>query len=217
MSSQIPLILPPQPAFERADLWVSESNRVAIDWLDQMDTLKAVGLVIYGPAASGKTHLLKIFTRERKATILKNPEAAYEFITQAKGDVAVDDADTFPDEVLFHLYNHCFNTGGKMVLTAAIAPRDWPVVLKDWRSRLLSLPVVAIAPPDEETMAALLLKQLHDRQMIVDEGVIEFLSKRIDRSYVALRQVVSDLDHLSLALKRRVTIPLAREVLRKQV
>jgi chromosomal replication initiation ATPase DnaA len=74
--------------------------------------------------------------------------------------------------------------------------------------------VVQIASPDDQLFRALIVKFCADRQMSLDESVVSYVERRIERSVVAARQVVAQLDVESLRLGRPVTRALAAEVLR---
>jgi chromosomal replication initiation ATPase DnaA len=92
-------------------------------------------------------------------------------------------------------------------------PASLLVGLADLASRLRSLPVAGIAPPDDALLAAVLLKHLADRQLRVPPGVIAYLVPRMERSFAAAASFAARLDRLSLETNRPVTLKLARTVL----
>ena len=89
----------------------------------------------------------------------------------------------------------------------------WSLSLADLRSRLVAAQAVAIGPPDDGLIAALLIKLFDDRQLRVSDGVVEFLLARMERSFEAARRLVTALDEAALANRRNITVPLARQVL----
>jgi chromosomal replication initiation ATPase DnaA len=88
------------------------------------------------------------------------------------------------------------------------------VVLRDLASRLESLPIVSLTPPDDLLLRAVLVKLFADRQLVVDEHLIAYLTTRIERSFAAARAIVARLDAESMGRKRPLTRALAAEVLR---
>jgi chromosomal replication initiation ATPase DnaA len=98
-----------------------------------------------------------------------------------------------------------------VLLTAAAEPGAWGLTTPDLLSRLRLAPQVALETPDDALMRAALLKLFFDRQLSVDEGVIETLALHLDRSLDAARTVVAALDARSLAERRRITRGMARE------
>jgi chromosomal replication initiation ATPase DnaA len=99
------------------------------------------------------------------------------------------------------------------LVVAREAPAAWPLALADLASRLRAASAVAIAPPDDPLLAAVLVKHFADRQLRVAPEVIGFLLRRIERSFAAAARIAARLDGLSLSLGRPVTIALARQVL----
>lgn len=214
---QLALDLAFRPAQGREDFLVSTANETAVAWLDRWPDWPSHGLVLLGPAASGKSHLAAVWRERSGAELLSDaPGAAAE--TGGAKHVLLDDADRFlggqadRQEALFHLYNRLRETGGTLLLTARVPVASWNVGLPDLASRLGALPSAAIAPPDDALLAALLVKQFADRRIQAGHEVIEYLLKRIDRSFDGVRKAVEQVDRHALARKRRVTVRLAAEL-----
>ena len=100
-----------------------------------------------------------------------------------------------------------------ILLTARSPVPDWPISLPDLASRLRAAPAVAIGPPDEALLGALLVKLFGDRQLVVAEDVIRYMLAHMERSFAAARALVAALDERSLEQHRAITIPLVRAVL----
>jgi chromosomal replication initiation ATPase DnaA len=131
---------------------------------------------------------------------------------------ALDNADQISgdkenEESLFHLFNRTRDEKGFLLLTGSAPPALWNIQLPDLRSRLLASQAVAIQFPDDALLGALLLKQFSDRQITIDEHVVNYVLSRLERSASAVRDVVEKLDHASLAAGRKITVALARDVL----
>jgi chromosomal replication initiation ATPase DnaA len=117
---------------------------------------------------------------------------------------------------LLHLFNLVAQRQGHLLICARLPPARWALSLPDLRSRLAAAPAVRLDPPDEGLLAALLLKLFADRQLVVEPEVVEYLVPRMERSFEAAGRLVQALDAASLAARRRVTLPLAREVLGRE-
>ncbi|HRI76103.1 MAG TPA: DnaA/Hda family protein [Alphaproteobacteria bacterium] len=209
---QLPFDLGHRTAFARDDFWVSGCNSDAVAWLDKYPDWPAPLLFVYGPRASGKTHLLKIWQNETGGAVF---DAAN--IDSLPPAVIIDDidklvGDSAREEALFHLYNIQKERGGHILAAAETPPRGWRFVLRDLESRFLAAPAVAVGSPDDELMAVVLTKLFSDRQIFVPQEVVQFLLPRLQRSFAAMRDVVADIDHKALAEKRKVTVPLVREI-----
>lgn len=211
-ATQLPLEFSPCPAYGEADFLPSDRNREALAWLTSWPDWPSHGLVLYGPKGSGKTHLAHIWAARAKAEFLVSPALD-------KGPrVVLEDAGNFmgdavAEEGLFHLLNSLAARQGHILLTASMAPVLWPVRLPDLRSRLLALPAAHIESPDDEALMAVIGKLFADRQLRVPFEVVDYLVRRIERSYVAAHGAVAVLDAAALATGRAVTLPLARETL----
>lgn len=220
---QLPFDLSPRPAHEREDFWVSASNRDAVAWLDKWPDWPAPVLLITGPPASGKTHLLQVWKKEAAAKEIFLPQLAAETLNRTIGDakeIMIDNAtpvagDPEQEKALFHLYNLLRERDGHLLMTAEKPVREWPIRLPDLKSRLQAAPTVAVGSPDDELMAVVLTKLFSDRQIFVSQEVVQFILPRLERSFLAMRQIVDKIDHRALAEKRPVTIPLVRDVLQE--
>ena len=78
-----------------------------------------------------------------------------------------------------------------MLLTARTAPPTWAIRTPDLASRLKAVPVVALAPPDDALLRALLVKLFADRQLGVDEPLVGYVATRIGRSFADARAAVA--------------------------
>ena len=215
--SQLPLDLPYRTAFGRGDYLVSAANAAALGWIERWPGWGVPALVVHGPPGSGKTHLAHLW-RERSAGILVTGAAlaAVEPVLAAAETaraVAIDDSDRAAEIPLFHLYNRCIERGISLFLTARQPPAAWPIALADLASRLRAAPVAGIAAPDDALLGAVLVKHFADRQLRVAPEIINYLLRRMERSFAAAAALVGALDRLALVTGRPVTIPLARRVL----
>jgi chromosomal replication initiation ATPase DnaA len=93
------------------------------------------------------------------------------------------------------------------------APARWNVGLADLASRLKALSGAGISAPDDDLLAALMVKLFRDRQLRVGEDVVLYLMVRMDRSFAAVVDIVAAIDSAALERGRPVTVPLAREIL----
>lgn len=223
-STQLPLDLGHRPAMGADDFLVAPGNRAAVAWLDAWPNWPAPALVVYGPAGCGKTHLAHVWRARTKAPMIRAADLAADDVPElidATGTLAVDDADGVAgrheaERALFHLYNLARETGGSLLVTSALPPARWRLRLPDLRSRLLAAPAVAVRPPDDALLAAVLVKLFADRQLRVGADVVDYLAARMERSFDAARTLVARLDAEALAARRPVTLRLARDVLARQ-
>lgn len=220
--TQLPLPLACRPALGDEDFLVAPCNQAAVAWLDRWPGWPAPALTIHGPPGCGKTHLAHVWrarsgARMLRPSMLAGAEAPALVAGARACVIDPGDGDGWPDGVdepaLLHLYNLLAEAGGHLLLIAPTPPARWRLDLPDLRSRLCAAPAVAVGRPDDELIAAVLVKLFADRQVPVGVEVIGYLLTRIERSFDAARRVAEALDRAALAARRRVTVPLAREAL----
>ncbi len=211
---QLPLAFDHRTARGIEDFMPAASNREALAWLERWPDWPAPALVLYGPANAGKSHLAATWVARCDGLILDRRQLGNTLELDASRCYLVDPAEPVGDEVaLLQLYNRLREDGGHMLLTARTPVSRWDIHLPDLRSRLAAAPSVTIGAPDDQLLAALILKLSDDRQLVVPEPVIRYLLIHMERSFAAAHRLVEALDHLSLARKRPITIPLARMAL----
>jgi chromosomal replication initiation ATPase DnaA len=203
------------PAFGRADFLASDCNRAALDCIERWPDWPEGRLALCGPGGSGKSHLAQLWRQRSGGVLIAGaalPEHAPDALARAP-TVTVDGADRAPEEALLHLYNCCRDSGSSLLVVAREAPAAWPIALPDLASRLRAAPCVAIAPPDDGLLAAVLVKHFADRGLLVAPTVIAFLLRRIERSFAAAAAIAERLDRLALSAGRPVGLALARRAL----
>lgn len=216
-SRQFVLHLGHRAAMGAEDFLVADSNAEAVSWIDRWPDWPAPALTVWGPAGSGKTHLAHVW-RARSGAVTVPPAALAEAnpvnLLGGREHLVIDGADSAVDELaLLHLYNLLAGRGGSLLLTAAAPPSRWELRTADLASRLAAGPAVAIRPPDDRLLEAVLAKQFADRQIEIGQEVLDLLLRRIERSFAAARRAVDILDRAALAGRRRITAGLVRELL----
>lgn len=214
---QLPLSMPHEPQYGRADFLVGEANRDAMAFIDAWPDWPALAVLLIGPQGSGKTHLVHIWAAKSGAIIVPAAELGHRDPTElvGHGAVAVEDIDdaTLDEAALFHLINAARGRGASVLLTARTTPAQWGVTLPDLLSRLRAAQPAFLGPPDDQHLREVMVKLLADRQLDVDVGVLDYLLLRMERSFAAASSVVDALDRESLARGRRITRAIAADVL----
>jgi len=207
-----------RPASDLEDFMPAACNRDALAWLERWPAWPSCALVLYGPAGCGKSHLARIWAGRAEARWLDRPLPPADRPATGRAFVLEDvlAADRLADEVgLLQFYNWLVEERGHLLLTARAPVASWPLRLPDLVSRLRAVPAVAIGPPDEALLGAVLVKLFGDRQLVVAEDVIRYMLAHMERSFAAARALVAALDARSLEQHRAITIPLVRAVLER--
>jgi chromosomal replication initiation ATPase DnaA len=210
---QLPLPLPVAPSAERADLVVDASNAEALAWLDRPWDWPLHRLALFGPARTGKSHMLRATAAAQGWHLLEGRTLTTALALAPAAGTALDDADAAPEPALFHLINRSAEDGAPLLLAARAPPARWPVALPDLASRLRATLAVGIGAPTDGLLAGLLAKHLADRQLRVSPEVQAFLLARLPREAAAVAAAVAALDAAALAQGAAITRPFARAVL----
>ena len=214
-ATQLALDLRHRAAMSREDFLVSPSNEEAVAWIDRWPDWPGHALVLVGPPGCGKTHLGQVWqaragAQPYRADLLSATAGPN---TSVFAPVFVDDADVpGRDEELFHLFNAAGAAGSFVLFASHTAPARWENRLPDLKSRLAAAANIQIQSPDTPLIAAVMLKMFADEQMDVGADVLDYLVNRMERSFEAARTLAERLNNASLATRRGLTIPLAREV-----
>ncbi len=214
---QLPFPFGSPNLMSRDDFMVTDCNREAFQMIDLWPNWPANGLIIYGPEGCGKSHLAHIYIDKVRqletdkgcvgivdaAQIkMKNVER----LSMSYRHLAIENLTAKIDnEALFHLFNIYNNEANRTMLwTANIAPGRMHFALKDLQSRLKMLPSVAIKEPDDMMMQTLILKLFNDRQIIITPEMLEYIVLNARRSFAYVRQLVEEIDAVSLAYQQSV-------------
>jgi hypothetical protein len=176
------------------DFLIGEPNRLAFEHLKRWSLWPVPITLLVGPRKSGRSLLGRIFVRKT-------------------GGRLFDNAERHDEERLFHAWNEAQALRRPMLLIADQAPPGWDVALPDLRSRLTATPHIQIGPPDDALLAQLIAKLLGDRGLVVSPDITEYLIPRIERSYVAVQQVVDVIDQAMLSSRGRMGLPTVRRTL----
>ncbi|HEX8533891.1 MAG TPA: DnaA/Hda family protein [Allosphingosinicella sp.] len=192
--NQIALPLDWPVADRDEDFIVSRANQAAFDHFKRWSLWPVMATLLTGPRKSGRSLLGRIVARKT-------------------GGRLFDNAEDHEEEALFHAWNDAQERRRPLILVADAAPPAWKVVLPDLRSRLAATPHVEIEQPDDALLGDLIVTLLGQRGVVTPPEVTEFIVPRIERSYVAVLQVVEALDRAMLSRHRRMTVPMARTAL----
>ena len=180
--SQLPLPFGHEPKLGAEDFMPSESNAAALaavaGWRDWADPV----LLLIGPEGSGKSHLARIWASRVGAMRLNDSDFERDLREVASKPAVLEDADRagLPEAKLFHLLNLVREAGSCLLITARASPDFWGLETPDLVSRLRLASTAALGLPDEALMRAVLVKLFADRQLAVEENLIDYLALHLE-------------------------------------
>jgi chromosomal replication initiation ATPase DnaA len=209
MPAQLILPLEANNAMRRADFVVAPGNEKALAFLDSFPGWPAPAAVLYGPSASGKTHMARVWAEHAGAALYD----AHTLDIMPPGPAVIEDVDSAPGFTHERALFAALEEGAPLLLTGRAAPALWPVQLPDLASRLRALVAFELGAPDEALLLALAVKLFADRQVAVPESVVIGLVHGLERSPAAIRDFIVRADARALGAHRPINLQLIRELM----
>jgi len=211
-NTQLPLDLSLPVTHSREDIIESEANRMAVSMLDGWPNWKSHVSVLAGPVGAGKTHIASVWADKASALQCAGEKLGKyldRFVDHASdgGCVLIEDAGAgaIEETAMFHLLNALRQGGGYCLITSRAWPVEWGVKLPDLASRLKAVQVFELREPDDELLRQVMFKLFADRQLVVDDKVIDYCVLRMERSLESAGRLVDAIDAEALARKSSIT------------
>ena len=192
-------------SLQQNDFFVSESNFYAYNLLLSWPKWEKKIVNIFGERYSGKTHLIEIFLEKNKGIVvnlsdLKNYDL--EKLRFNENLIIENISDGFDETLFYSLIDTIDKYNKFLILTSKKSLTDINIKLDDLKSRLKNCLFAEIKKPDDILIQALITKNLADHQISIDSKLVDFISKRITRSYSKIKEFVCTIDEISLKKKK---------------
>ena len=217
MTDQLILKFPSNKVYLKEDFYVSPSNQEAYDFVDSWPKWIKRIVNIFGPTGSGKTHIAsmlknKISSLEVQSEAL-NDKIFFEFKT--KEVIIIENLnEKVSESLLFSLWNVALQDNKYFLITSKKPINSYKFKLPDLKSRVGSCLSIGIKLPSDDLISVILAKNFSDKQIKVKKKHIDYIIKRIDRSYEKISQFISILDKYSLKKGSPFGLKLIKEVLK---
>ena len=202
--------------FTYDDFFVSKCNYFAFSLIESWPKWEKNILNIYGEKFSGKSHLSEIFKKNNKAIIIKNNEINEEFFKKIRfyENIILDNLEYINDENILYSIINFVEQYNKYLIVNSINPINTiDFTLPDLKSRLKNCIYAKIEKPDDDMIFALILKHFSDRQIKIEKKVIEYITKRIERSYGKILDFIYKVDQFSLINKKSIDYKVIKKIL----
>ena len=202
--------------FNYNDFYVSKSNYYAYQLIEKWPNWEKNILNVYGEKFSGKTHLSNIFIDKYKGIKIDEKDLNNNFFKKIKlyENIIIDNFCNQSDEKLMYSIFNLIDQDNKYLIINSVDPlNELSFELNDLKSRAKNCLFAKIDNPDDELMFAIILKNFSDRQIQIDKKLIDFIIKRIDRSYGKIADFIYKVDELSLKKKKAINLSIIKEIL----
>jgi len=202
--------------FKKDDFFVSKSNFFAFSLIDMWPKWEKNILNICGEKYSGKTHLSEIFLKKNKGKLFDSKNFDYEKVDNLRfhQNIILENFDESVDEkTIFSLINFVDQNNKYLLINSQKPINEMNFKIKDLESRTKNCLIARIEQPDDELIKILIAKSLSDRQIKIDNKLIEFTVKRITRSYGKIFEFIYKIDEVSLKKKKSIDLKTIKNVL----
>ena len=216
MNDQLILKFPTINAYLQQDYYVSSSNQEAYDFINSWPKWLKRIVNIFGPSGSGKPHLISIL--KNKTSVLKiqsdqlNDKIFFKFKTK-EALIVENINEKISENLLFSLWNMAMQDNKYLLFTSAKPISSFKFKLPDLKSRAKDVITIGLKLPGDDLIGVILAKNFSDRQIKLEKKHIDYIIKRIDRSYEKISQFVTTLDKYSLKKGSSFSLKLIKEVL----
>jgi chromosomal replication initiation ATPase DnaA len=202
--------------FKDDDLYVGKSNFYPFELINNWPKWQKNFLNISGEKFSGKTHLTNIFLKKFDGIRIESNLLTDENLKIIKPyqNVVLEDLDLNANEkLIYSLFNIIDQDNKFLIITSSEPVAEISFKLEDLKSRTKNCLLAKIDNPDDELMFALILKNLSDRQITLDKKLIDFIIKRVERSYGKIFEFIYKIDRISLKKKKSIDFKIINEAL----
>ena len=202
--------------FKYQDFYVSKSNKYSFKLLNNWPKWEKNFVNIIGEKFSGKSHLINIFLQNFKGIKISADKITNVFFKEIKmyENIILEDLQEDIDEnLLFTLINTIEQDNKYLIITSTKPIVEFKFNLRDLNSRANNFLLSTIDKPEDDLMYALILKNLSDRQISIDKKLIDFIIKRISRSYGKISDFIYKIDEISLKRKKPIDFKIIKEAL----
>ena len=217
MNDQLILKFPTQQAYKKEDFYVSSSNQEAYDFINSWPKWIKRIMNIFGPTGSGKSHLASMLKSKTSCLWIDSNELNEKTFLKFKTKEALiieNLNEKVSEKLLFTLWNIALQDNKYFLITSTKPINSYKFKMNDLVSRVNSSLIIGISLPSDDLISVILAKNFSDKQIEVEKKHIDYIIKRIDRSYEKISQFVSILDKYSLKKGNPFSLKLIKEVLK---
>jgi chromosomal replication initiation ATPase DnaA len=216
--NQLTFKFPFKTNFFEEDFYVSTNNFGAYKLIKSWPKWSGRFINIFGPSGCGKTHLANIFNKKINSFFVNASDLNNNFLSfvKTKDCLIIDEYKNNVEEKLFYsILSQCYLANQYIIINSLEPIQSFKVELKDLKSRFESFINIGIDLPTDELIKVIIGKNFSDKQVKIDDKLLEYIIKNIERSYKSIFDLIDKLDNFSLSTGKSININLIKKVLNK--
>ena len=216
--SQLIFKFPFKTNYFEEDFYVSANNFEAYKLIETWPNWSSRFINIFGPSGCGKTHLANIFNKKINSFFIKASDLKNNSLPniKIKECLIIDEYQNNLEEKLFYsILNQCYLSNKYIIINSLKPIQSFEVKLNDLKSRFDSFVNISIDLPTDELIKVIISKNFSDKQVKIDNKLLEYILKNIERSYKGIFDLIDKLDNFSLSAGKSININLIKKALNK--
>ena len=200
------------------DFYVSENNFEAYKLIENWPKWPSKLINIFGPSGCGKTHLANVLNNKINSFFIKAAELNNDIfsVVKVKECLIIDEYNNNVEEKLLYSVINQSHLSNQYIIINTLKPiQSYKVSLNDLSSRFSSFVNISIDLPTDELIKVIISKNFSDKQVKIENKLLEYIVKNIDRSYEAIFDLIDKLDDFSLSAGKSININLIKKALKK--
>lgn len=204
--------------FFEENLIRDKSNSNVLNFLDKFPNWETKLINIVGEKKSGKSFILQLFRKKNQFNYISNKEdfeKKYDELFLV--DKLILDGFQINEDKFFSLINHFILHKKYLIISSREPLTMLEIKLLDLKSRLKEFLLIEIQNPSDDLIYSLILKYFSDNQIVIKKDLVEYIVKKIDRSYSSIEKFLIKLNDQSIIKKKKIDYKLINEVLNEMV
>jgi chromosomal replication initiation ATPase DnaA len=214
---QLALDLQFKPIYSLEDFIKAPSNWEALSWIQKWPDWPVTFINLWGESGSGKSHLAHIWHQLSSASFIERSKITIwspQEICDLNTCFIFEDLDEISDEEwLLHFYNLAKEKNSFVLFTSKRPVTQWGIKLPDLKSRLATVLSVELKNLDDESLKIILIRLLEIRGLTLSAESADYILKRVERSFIGVKEIVSMIDQYALAFKRQPSHTMVRHII----
>ena len=204
--------------FFEENLIRDKSNSNVLNFLDKFPNWETKLINIVGEKKSGKSFILQLFRKKNQFNYISNKEdfeKKYDELFLV--DKLILDGFQINEDKFFSLINHFILHKKYLIISSREPLTMLEIKLLDLKSRLKEFLLIEIQNPSDDLIYSLILKYFSDNQIVIKKDLIEYIVKKVDRSYSRIEKFLFKLNDQSIIKKKKIDYKLINEVLNEMI